>query len=113
MLENLFTGSGFWNPLIWVIAFIVSLLIVLFIRSLGKRDFRKDTEQVTPFLSGMPYDEKQAWVRSSNLYWGFVEAMKGYYSIARKFHSGDIRDYIMWFVVTLVITFFVCMGAIV
>ena len=112
MLENLLTGSGFWNPVAWVIAFIISLLIVIFIKSFGKRDYKRGTEQTTPFLSGMPAEWEKITVRSSNLYWGFVEALKGYYESMIKLHNGDLRDYVLWFVIITVITFFICMGAI-
>lgn len=113
MLESLFTGSGFWNPLAWIAALVVSILLIIFLRSFGKREFKKETEQTTPFLSGMPAAGEEIRVRSGNLYWGFVEALKGYYESMKKLHSGDLRDYILWFVIIIVITFvIVYMGAI-
>ena len=40
------TGSGFWNPIIWVIAIVVGFLLIYILRSFGNKTFKKETEQV-------------------------------------------------------------------
>ncbi len=101
------TGSGFWNPIAWLIAFIVSLLIVYIIRSFGRRDYKKDTEQVKPFLSGNVEEPDKLMLKSENLYWGFKESMKGYYQMMKKLHTGDLRDYVLWFIIVIILLFVV------
>ncbi|RLF55052.1 MAG: hydrogenase [Thermoplasmata archaeon] len=105
MLERIFTGSGFWNPLIWLIAFVVSILIVLILRSLGRPGFKREGDKTKPFLCGNIKDIETISPRSENLYWGFRESLKGYYKVMERFHSGDIRDYIFWFIFVIVLLF--------
>jgi hypothetical protein len=98
------TGSGFWNPIIWGISIAISFLLIYILRSFGKKDYKKDTEQIKSFLSGNPEFEKEKMqVKSSNLYWGFTSSLKGLYTILRKMHTGNASDYVLWFVVVLAI----------
>jgi len=36
-------------------------------------------------------------VRAGNLYWGFLDAMEGYYSSIVSLHTGDLHDYVLWY----------------
>ncbi len=92
------TVGGYWDPIIWIIAFIVIFILAYMIRAIGKKEYRKG-EQIKPFLSGMEEPSKEAvHIRASNLYWGFVEALKSYYETMKKMHTGIINDYVAWFV---------------
>lgn len=105
------TGSGFWNPLILVVAFFIALLIVYVIRGFGRRDYKKNTGQTKPFLSGNVVEkDEQLHVKGGNVYWGFTEAFKGYYDKMKDMHTGDTRDYVLWFLITMVVFFFVILG---
>ena len=96
------TGSGFWNPLIWVIVAIVILFVAALIRSFGKKTYKKDTDQVKSFLSGnVEYPKDQMHVKASNLYWGFTVTFRGLYTRLRKMHNGNASDYVLWFVIVL------------
>jgi len=98
MLFMVKTVGGFWDPLVLLVAAIVVALIAYIIRSLGRRDY-KTGEQAKPFFSGVAEPDKEAMhVRASNLYWGFTEALKGYYTSMKRMHSGMLNDYIGWFV---------------
>jgi len=111
-LFSIDTGSGFWNPILWVLVIIIAFLMMYILRSLGRKDYRKTTEQIKPFLSGNPELEKDKMhVRGSNLYWGFRESLKGFYNVLLKLHSGNTSDYILWFVVIMAI-FFIIIGVI-
>ena len=112
-LSPIQTGSGFWGPIAWILAFIIALLISYGIRGFGRKDYKKDTEQVKPFLSGNIEERKEALhVKGDNVYWGFKEALKGFYEGSKKVHTGDTRDYILWFVIVLVITFMFVVGVV-
>ncbi|HID25086.1 MAG TPA: hydrogenase [Thermoplasmata archaeon] len=105
------TGSGFWNPLVWVVTFVIALLIIYVIRGFGRKDYKENTGQTRPFLSGNVMEKsEQLHVKGDNVYWGFTEAFKGYYNKMKKLHTGDTRDYVLWFLVTMVVFFVVVFG---
>jgi len=88
----------YWDPIIWIIAFIVIGVIAYIVRAVGKKEY-KGGEQIKPYLSGMEEPSKEkVHVRASNIYWGFFDALKGYYHTMKKMHSGNINDYVAWFV---------------
>jgi C4-dicarboxylate transporter len=102
------TGSGFWNPLVWVIAMVVAFLLMYILRSFGKKGYKENTEQVKSFLSGMPeYPKEDMHIKASNLYWGFITTLKSFYAILRRMHSGNASDYVLWFVIILAFLFLV------
>jgi len=98
---SLQTGTGFWDPLLWVVAFAIALLISYLIWARGESTYHKDTEAVKPYLSGNAEPEKgEVHIRAGNMYWGFTEALKGYYSRVVPLHSGILNDYVLWFIAT-------------
>ncbi|MDH7506997.1 MAG: hydrogenase [Candidatus Thermoplasmatota archaeon] len=102
LIETLKTGSGFWNPIVWVLIMIVAVLLVYVIRSFGKKQYKEKTEQTKSFLSGNPeYEKEQMRIKSSNVYWGFTEAMKWVYNLLKKMHNGNASDYVLWFVIIM------------
>ncbi|MGB9885703.1 MAG: hydrogenase [Moorellales bacterium] len=102
MLDTLVTPSGFWNPILWLVALALALAVTLVLRRLGRADYRRGTEQTKPFLSGQPEGEKEH-LRAGNIYWGFLEALKGYYRPLQAGHTGMVSDYMAWLVATLVV----------
>jgi hypothetical protein len=99
------SGYAFWNPLIWIIVFIVVMLIVYFFRRRGQKGYKKDTEQAQIFLCGEEVPEaEERHIRVGNIYWGFFETLKEYYNVILKPHTGIINDYILWFVVATAIS---------
>jgi ABC-type multidrug transport system permease subunit len=97
-IVTLQTGTGFWNPIAWIIAFIIAIILSYIIWSFGEKDYKKETIQTSPFLSGNPEPQKgEMHVRAGNLYWGYLEALQGYYSRLIPLHSGIINDYVIWF----------------
>ncbi|RLB89768.1 MAG: hydrogenase [Deltaproteobacteria bacterium] len=104
MIGSLLSNAGVWMPLAWLFVLVVTWAIVYYIRSRGEARYHKDTEQVRPFLAGHPETSKAAMhVRTSNEYWGFMEALKGYYHPLIKGHTGNLNDYICWFICILAI----------
>ena len=104
MLGLLETGSGFWNATLWVIVVLVIGGIVIFIRNKGEESYKKDTEQDKPFISGNPELTKEdSHISASHIYWGFAEALKGYFNPLIKIHTGNINDYSGWIIIITVI----------
>ena len=102
LLKTLQTGSGFWNPLIWILIIMIAFLLIYVIRGFGKKNYKEKTGQTKSFLSGNPeYEKEQMKIKSSNVYWGFTEAMKWIYDLLRKMHNGNASDYVLWFVIVM------------
>jgi len=101
-LQTFDTGNGFWNPLIWIVAFVIIFLIVVILRGFGNKAYKKNTGQTKAFLSGNPeYEKQQMHVKASNLYWGWTESMQGVINGLKKMHTGNVSDYVLWFVIVM------------
>ncbi len=112
LLKTFETGSGLWNPLVWGIALVTVFLIIYIIRGFGKKGYKEGTEQTKSFLSGNPeYEKEKMHVKASNIYWGFMESLKWVYKILDKMHTGNVSDYILWFVIIMG-TLFIVIGVI-
>ncbi|MBN1595184.1 hydrogenase [candidate division FCPU426 bacterium] len=97
-MSALSSGFGWWHPLVWLGAFFLALLLGFLIRALGNKQYKKGTEQTKPFLSGNEEsDPNVLHVRASNLYWGYLETLKGYYDKLTALHTGNPVDYLLWF----------------
>ena len=93
------TPSGYWNPILWLLVFILFALLAILIYTRGNPKYKKNTEQVKPYLSGnLEPGKERVQVRAGDMYWGLVEALKGYYRVLQGIHTGDIRDYILWYI---------------
>jgi hypothetical protein len=105
-LQTFDTGAGYWNPLVWTLSFIIILLITLIIRGLGNQSYKKRTGQTKVFLSGNEeYEKEQMHVKSNNLYWGWIESMQWFLNVLKKMHTGNVSDYVLWFVIVMGILF--------
>ncbi len=101
---TLSTGYGAYDPLLWVVVLLVALLLAWFLRSFGRADFTVTGDKAKPFLSGNEEPEKDAvHIRASNLYWGFTEALDGYYKRLVPLHSALMTDYILWLLGSLAV----------
>jgi hypothetical protein len=99
------SGYSFWNPIIWLIVFVVLMVVVYFFRRQGQKGYKKDTDQAQIFLCGEEVPEPgQRHIRVGNIYWGFFETLKDYYDRVTKAHTGIINDYVLWFVAVTAIS---------
>jgi hypothetical protein len=100
------TEHGVWSPLLWTVVMAVALVVAWGIRRAGRKDAPGGKEAGTPFVSANPVENlEEARVGASHLYWGFTEALKGYYAKMRAFHSGILTDYLAWFAAVLGLAF--------
>ncbi len=99
------SGYEFWNPIIWLIAFAVVMVIVYFFRRRGEEKYKKGEDQAQIFLCGeeVPGAE-QRQVRGDNAYWGFFETLKEYYDVIVRPHTGIVNDYVVWFIAVVAIS---------
>jgi hypothetical protein len=69
---------------------------------MGNKNYKKGTGQTQAFLSGnQEYEKDQMHVQSSNLYWGWTESLKWVIDMLKKMHTGNVSDYVLWFVVVM------------
>lgn len=97
---TLFTGYGYWNPLLWLAAAAGATLLALLFWARGRKDYRRGEGEL-PFLSGE--EVPGAHVGGGHLYWGFVEGLRPYVERLRAFHTGLVNDYVGWLVVILAV----------
>lgn len=101
MTETLrvFTGQGYWSPLIWVAAALGAVFLATLVWWRGRREHQHGTDQELPFLSGERVENPQ--VGALHLYWGLTEALRPFLSRLRNWHSGVVTEYVSWFLVIL------------
>ncbi|MDY3868181.1 MAG: hydrogenase [Pyramidobacter sp.] len=100
----LFTGAGFWSALPWIVLVVLCGVYVWGVRSLGRDDYKEGTAQDEIYYSGNEVPDADVFsVPASSSYWGFREALKGYYARLTAMHTGVGTDYVGWFVVTAAI----------
>jgi hypothetical protein len=105
---SLESGSGFWNPVLWIAIVFLVFLLFYGIRGFGRSTYKKDSEQTKSFLSGNQESSlADTHVKASNLYWGFTTSMKTLYAGLRQMHTGNASDYILWFVIVLAVLFLI------
>lgn len=95
LAATLTTGYGAWNPLVWLLVFVITLVLAILIRRLGEPGYKKDSDQTKPFMSGNETPDDHH-IGASNLYWGYLEALKGYYEKLIPLHTGVATDYVLW-----------------
>lgn len=99
------TGFGAWNPVVWLVVIAVASLIAVIIRSPGSKRYKKKTAQTRPFISGNPESPgASSHIQASNLYWGYIEALRGYYAKLVPLHTGDGSEYVLWMLGVLAAT---------
>ncbi|RLF92778.1 hydrogenase [Thermococci archaeon] len=110
MIGTLETGYGLWSALYWLLGVTVLFLIAYFIYSFGGKTVKSSGDKGKPFLSGNEMIKEETHVRASNMYWGFTEALKSYYNPLEGGHTGNVNDYVSWFVVVLAIVLILAGG---
>ena len=98
--STILTGDGFWSVLVFIGAFVAIMAIASFVRSLGKKDFRRRRGMGQPYYFGNKVT-KSARMSGGNVYWGFLKAMERYYKPVKAEHTGDANDYVAWLLVTM------------
>ena len=97
---------GAWNPINWLLLLGIALLALTFVALLGKYDRVSENasgEKLAPkydvFFSGEKSEYSQ--VGGGDLFWGFKQNWRHYFSFMHDLHSGIVNDYALWAVVAL------------
>ncbi len=106
---------SYWNPMVWLVLFVVVLLAVFIVIITEKSAFGAVLHEND---DDKPVDGKYATffggelnthshVGGSDLFWGFKHDLRGYFNVLQGQHSGIVNDYALWVVVgAAVITLF-------
>jgi hypothetical protein len=101
MLGTLETGYGVWSALYWLLGLAILFLITYLIYAGGGKTVKSTGERGRPFLSGNKMATEETHLKGSNVYWGFTEALKSYYTPLKRGHTGNVNDYVSWLIVAL------------
>jgi len=93
---------SYWNPILWLVLFVVMLVAVFFVILTGRNTRGRVLEE-----TGAPADGKYATyfsgeksmpshVGGSDLFWGFKHDWKSYFTVMQGAHSGVVNDYALW-----------------
>jgi len=95
-------GFSYWDPLVWLVLFIVVLLAFCIVIVTG-RNTRGEVLEAKPELVDPKYDtffsgeeSMHSHVGGSDLFWGFRTDWKGYFDFMQGMHSGIVNDYAIW-----------------
>jgi multicomponent Na+:H+ antiporter subunit D len=116
-IESVPASFSFWNPLVWLLLFVVIFLGVYIFMATSKSTRGRMLEggegydpKYATFFSGE--QEEFSQVGGSDLFWGFKTDWKGYYRIMQGLHSGIVTDYASYIVIgaaIIILVIFICM----
>ena len=94
---------GAWDPVNWLLLFVIVLAAVFLVSILGKRDRGEvncapDSKHAV-FFGGE--EAQYSHVASGDLFWGFKHNLRGYLGFMSKAHSGVTNDYVLWGITAL------------
>ncbi len=96
---------GVWNPGNWLILLMIALLSICIVAIASKYDAVRENKggKVAPkyslFYGGEETEFSQ--VGGGDLFWGFKQNWRHYFSFMHNLHSGIVNDYSLWAVVAL------------
>ena len=95
---------GFWNPLMWLLLFVIVTCAVTLVALGGARTRgpvleKGESEKYATFFGGEKSDHSH--VAGSDLFWGFKKDWKGYFHVMGGLHSGRLGDYALWTVAAM------------
>ena len=103
---EVFAGAGVWSPVNWLLLLMIALLGVTIVAVLSKYDQVSETKEgelvdskFALFFGGEKTEYSQ--VGGEDLFWGFKQNWRHYFSFMHELHSGVVNDYALWAVVAL------------
>ena len=96
-----FEISGYWNPVLWLVLFVILLLGFAIATLFGNSSKGKTLEQGDKYEA--KYDtffggerSEFSHVAGSDLFWGLKHNLRHYFGFLHNVHSGIVNDYAMW-----------------
>ena len=96
-----FDISGYWNPVSWLVLFVILLLGFAIVSLLGNNSKGRVLEQkeevddkYATFFGGE--SNEHSHVAGSDLFWGLKHNLRHYFGFMHNAHSGIVNDYALW-----------------
>ena len=101
-VAQLRTFIGAWNPISWLLLFIIVLAAIFFVSVSGKggrgRALEPDAKHAV-FFGGE--EAEYSHISGGDLFWGFKHTMRHYLGFMSRVHTGVTNDYVLWGVTAL------------
>ncbi|MDD2452613.1 MAG: hydrogenase [Synergistaceae bacterium] len=103
MWGKVYTGFGYWDASAWILFFFIAAFFTLWLRSQGRSDYKKGTDQDEIYWSGneVPEDGEDITVPASSAYWGFRKALEPFYKGLLGMHTGIATDIVGYYVIAV------------
>ncbi len=100
MGDKVYTNFGYWDVYSWLAFFLIAGGMIFFIRSMGRKDYKKGSDQDEIFFGSnpVPEDGEDLKVPASSAYWGYTQALKPFYDGLVGLHTGIATDYVGWYI---------------
>lgn len=114
LIKSLTQETGVaWYPLYLLFILIITFIIITIWGNFRfRKDYNENSDQVKPFNSGN-VEEINYNVKAANIYWGFKNAFKPFYNVMKGLHSGDLNEYLVWFVISLAVCLILLSGVVI
>ena len=98
LAEPVLTFAGTWDPVSWLVLFVIIMCAVTLVSLAGKSGrgavtLTDDAKHAT-FFGGE--EAQYSHVASGDLFWGFKHNLRGYLGFMSRAHSGVTNDYVVW-----------------
>ena len=96
------TGFSAWNPVLWLILFVIVLAAICIVILTGKNARGRVLENTANEVDGKyatffgGEKSEHSHVGGSDLFWGFKKNFKGYFKFMNNMHNGNLNDYSIW-----------------
>ena len=105
LAEPVVSFIGIWDPVAWLILFVVVLCGVTLVSLMGRSGRGAVTLSADPkhatFFGGE--QAEYSHVAGADLFWGFKHNLRGYLGFMARAHSGVTNDYVIWGVCALAV----------
>ena len=101
---------GAWDPLSWLILFVVMLAAVFLCYLLGKGSNGAVTCEADSKHAVFFGGEKAEYshISGGDLFWGFKHNLRGYLNFASRVHTGVTNDYVLWSLTAVAVIIVYC-----
>ena len=100
-----FASAGIWSPVSWLCILLIALLAVTIAALSGKYDqVSENKEQLASTKYQLFYGGEEtvfSQVGGGDLFWGFKQNWRHYFSFMHDLHSGVVNDYSLWAIIAL------------
>ena len=100
---------GAWNPISWLVLFVVVICAVFLVSLTGRPNRRTSAGEGSKYAVFFGGEEAQySHISGGDLFWGFKHTMRRYLGFISGAHTGVTNDYVLWGVTALAVIVAYC-----